>query len=108
MGEEWLSNDQRFHYYVLDEAHDFVLVAALGFEDFQDGVEGSLVATFATLRGFVFSCLICVTILVDCVVGEVHEQIIHVFSRWFSVGLSAESSHPLLMNVDSEGIYSIE
>ena len=93
---------------ILDEPHDLVLITALCFQYVKDGIKRSFMAPITTFRRVIITLLIGIAVLVDRIVGQVHEEVVHVSVCWLPVGLSAEPCHAFLVDVDTQRINTVE
>ena len=103
-----LTYNQSLDYDVFDEAHNFVFITTLSFQDLQNGTQRSFVTTFSTFRRFIIGLLISIAVFIDGIVCQMHEEVVHISCCWFSVRLSAEPCHSLLVYVYSKWIHTVK
>ena len=64
--------------------------------------------TTLLISTFFLSLLVCITVFVDGVVGQMHEEVVHVSGSWLSIGFCAETGQTFLVDVYSKRIDTVQ
>ena len=107
MSEGWLSRNGRLHTDVLNLLHHVfsIKVFLICLHVVQNRCERALGALFVFNSPTLDKVA---RLLVDGVVGQVHEQIVEVFLLWRRVGLSGEPGQALLEHEDTQRVHAID
>ena len=108
MVDVWLRNAHCFDDDVVDLL--FTFINNFLSVDFSQHLHDSRVGAFAAdvVLIFVFVLNVVGRVFVDCVVGQVHEQIGEVGRRWSLVFLGGEAGQAILVDVDAHRCYTID
>ena len=107
MWDVWLSNNQSFNDYVFYLEPYFLSISSLVLKYSKDSCQASFM-TLLTLTRILFSLFISIILFVDCIVCQMHEEVVHISCCWFSVRFSAEPCHTLLVYVYSKRIHTVK
>lgn len=98
---------RRLHDYILNLSHQFALISSAALKDVHDGFERALVAAFL-ISARLFPGLVRGAVFVDRVVGQVHEEVLHIPRGRLLVGLRREASQSFLVDVDSQRVDTVD
>ena len=106
MREKRLPDDQSLHDDLLDPLPQLLSIVPHPFKVPKDSCKGSLMPLIIVI--LILVLLKVVIVLVDCIVCEMHVQIVHVEIIRHLVLLSGESRKTPLMQVDAQRVHTIE
>jgi hypothetical protein len=96
MRQTRLSSDDCFDNYVFHLLHELLSVSTLVFQNFQDSTEGPFM-TFISI--FIISLLVILTVLIECIISQVHINVVHVLFSGPLILSCAEASEGHLVQV---------
>ena len=105
----WLTCNQSFHNDILDVCPNLLggfvsWILAVFLDVIEDCPEAALVAYIILVRVFIENKV--VTVLIECIIREVHAEVIQITSQWGIVFFGSETGKSLMVNIGTEGIHA--